>query len=244
MSLASPENVITENVSLKVSTFLITLSPKADITTKTIDDFVKYVKKKSQFAFIVSEVGDNGKKHLHACCVWVAPVEKRNIYDYWAKKMVTEYPGSIGRYAVKVTVQYNHLWYDEYLRKGGHVHFDNYDRDKVAEYFPTDEQQAALVHIKNNPEVRIHLADQILSEWIEKDPSDSSYESAVMFLKYRMHVEKKQPYFLDDRKLHQFCWFLYEHRNELVSLNVSDRNYSSIKTGNAIFVAQDGTKFS
>lgn len=237
MSLASPENGKTENCkNLRVSTFLITLSPKMDVTAKTIDEFVRYVKKKTLYAFVVCELGDHGKKHLHASCCWGCPVEKRNIFDYWSKKMVQEYPGSIGRFAVKVTIQYDHKWYDEYLRKGGEVLYDSYERDRVAEYFPTIEQQEELCQLKNNPTARVHLVDQILSEWIDKDPSDSSYEAAVMFLKFRMHVEKKQPYFLDDRKLHQFCWFLYEHRNGIVDLNVADRNYGAIKSGNSVIV--------
>lgn len=228
--LDSPENGKPEN--LKTQTFLVTLSPKDDVTPDTVAEFVKYVQKKTLYAFVCLEYGANGKKHLHAVCAWQIPVERRNIHDYWSRRMVQEYPGSIGRYACVVTVQYNHKWYDEYLRKGGEVVFDNYDRDKVSELFPTLEQQAQLCEIKNSTEVRVHVADMLLAEWVEKSP-DTSYESAIRFMKYRMYVENKTPYYIDDCKMHQMCWFLYEKRNQICEVNVADRNYVNMKSGNA-----------
>lgn len=230
--LASPENGKPEN--LRMQTFLITLSPKTDITPDTIDQFVKYIKKKTLYAFCVSEFGTNGKKHLHCACVWQVPIDKRNIHDYWSKIMVKQYPGSVGKYAVKVTVQYDHKWYDEYLRKGGEILYDEYERDAVSNFFPSIEQQQRLVEIKGTPELRMHIADILLAEWTDKAPTDSSYESAISFLKYRMYVENKTPYYIDNRKMQQMCWFLYEKRNHITDANVDDRNYAARLTGNTI----------
>lgn len=230
--LVSPEKVNPEN--LKCQTFLITLSPKTDITDKTVREFTKYIQKKTIHCFIVTEVGDNGKKHLHACVAWSVPVDKRNIHDYWSAKMVKDYPGSIGRYAVNVTVQYNHKWYDEYLRKGGEIIVDNYERGGVEQYFPTEEQQRRLCEIKGTPEIRLHVLDKMLSEWVDKDAMDSSYEGAIRFMKHRMYVENKTPYYADARKMHEACWFLYEKRNKIIEPNVDDRNFGARKTGNSV----------
>lgn len=219
---------------LRTQTFLITLSPKTDIDDCTVDVFVKYIKKKTLYAFCVTELGNNGKKHLHCCAVWQMPVEKRNIFDYWSKKMVQWYPGSKGCFACKVTVQYDHKWYDEYLRKGGDVVYDNYERDAVTRFFPDERVQARLIELKGHPELRTHIAFQLCDEWLDKSPNDSSYESAISFLKHRMYVERKTPLFIDNRKLQQMCWFLYECRNELIDCTVDDRNYAGRMTGNSI----------
>lgn len=237
--MASPENRVPEksstdpaSINLRFRTFLITLSPKQDVTEHTIKEFVNYLKKKTIYSYVVSEVGTNGKLHLHASAVWNVPVEKRNIFDYWSKKMVTQYEGSIGRYAVKVTVMYNHDWYDEYLRKGGTVLYDNYDRDRIDQYFPTAEQQEHLQSLKGVSTQRTHLYDQLLAEWEDKDPSDTSYESAIRFMNHRQHVEKKQPYYVDTRRLQQLCWFLYKHRNQVVNETFEDREFAARITGN------------
>jgi len=228
--LASPENGNTEK--LKLQTFLITLSPKTDVTEDTQTKFVKYIQKMTTYHFIVGETSDNGKYHIHACCVWSHAVDKRNIHDYWSKLLVKDYPGSIGRYACKITTQYNHTWYDEYLRKGGTVLSDNYVRDEVTRFFPTEEQQSQLIELKGNTEARLHLADQLLIEWVDKDPTDATYEGAIRFLKYRMYVENKTPYYIDNRKLCQICWFLYEKRNKILEPNVEEKNFGNKMTGN------------
>ena len=231
MPLASPEKA---NPEFRFRAFLVTLSPKVDITDHDVSAFVKYCKKKCQDAFVVVELGDNGKRHLHACVCFHVPVEKRNIFDYWAKNMVKSYPGSIGRFACKVTIQHDHKWYDEYLRKGGEIVYDSYDRDRVCQYFPSEEQQAQLIERKGVREIRVHIADQLLSEWCDHEPVETSYEDAIRFLNYRQHVLKKTPYFVDDRKMQQMAWFLYMHRNEIVEPTVDDRNFAARKTGNCV----------
>lgn len=236
--LASPENIksgkCSKNPDLKCYTYLITLSPKVDLTEDTISQFKSYITKKTKFAYVVTEVGDNGKLHLHAAVCFNFASEKRNIQDYWAKKMTIDYPGSIGRYACKVTIQYDHKWYDEYLRKGGTVVYDNYERGGVEEYFPTREQQQRLCEIKGFPEVRLHILDAMLAEWLDQDTVDSSYESAIRFMKHRMYVLNKTPYYTDARKMHEACWFLYEKRNKNIECNVDDRNFGARKTGNSV----------
>lgn len=230
--MASPENGNPEN--LRCQTFLITLSPKSDIEDETVQSFTRYIKKKTQFAYIVTEFGTNGKKHLHCCCVWSMPIDKRNIHDYWSKILVKDYPGSIGRYAVKVTVQYNHDWYDEYLRKGGDVVLDTYERDSVTRFFPSAEQQSRLVELKGQPEVRLHISLEMCSEWQDKDPIDASYESAIRYMNHRMFVEKRGPFIVDPRKQQQLGWFIYRMRNQIVEPSVSDRNFANQMTGNSM----------
>lgn len=231
--LASPENRKPEK-SFRTSTFLITLSPKGDVTDATVQHFCSYLKKKMQQAYAVLEVGSGGQRHLHCACVSNVPVEKRNIQDYWSKILMRDYPGSIGRYACKVTIMYDHKWYDEYLRKGGDVVYDAYERSVVGNFFPDEETQQRLIDAKGVPEARMHIVDLLLSEWVDKDPNDASYESAISFVKYRMYYLDKQPYFVDPRKLQQMCWFMYEKRNRLIGPNVDDKNFACRMTGNTI----------
>ena len=217
----------------RVTTLLVTLSPKDDVTDKTITEFGNYCLKKCRYWFIVEENGANGKRHLHAAICMKEPIQKRYVRDYWASKMTSEYPGSIGKYACVVTVMYNHDWYNEYLRKGGTVILDQYDPIEVGKCFPTQDQQAALIEARGVPEARMHLVDEICEEW--KASSDVfDYERAVAYLKWRMHVLKKQPYFLDPRKLQQFAWFMYEHVNQIVTVHADEKNYANRMTGMTI----------
>lgn len=233
-SLASPDNRNPEN--LRLQTYLITLSPKEDVTQDTIDQIVTYAKKKCLYAFVVVEYGTNGKKHLHACVVTQLPQQRRNIQDYWAAKMVKQYPGSIGRYACKVTNQYDHKWYDEYLRKGGEIVFDKYDRDLVTNYFPSKEQQQQLIECKRGADsVRVHIAFELVDDWKEKDPSDSSYESAIRYLHHCMFIDRKPPIYIDDRKKQDMAWFMYRCRNDIMDPSADDKNYAARKTGNSFF---------
>lgn len=100
--------------------------------------------------------------------------------------------------------------------------------------FPSEELQQQLVEARGCPEARVHIADKLCDEWSVKDPDDASYESAVSFVKYRMYVLKKTPYFLDRRKLKEMCWFMYEHRNGIHAVNVDEKSYGNLMTGNTI----------
>lgn len=223
-----------KNNLLNQQTFNMTISPKGDVNPECEKTLIKWLSRSSTHMFCVAERGKNGQRHLHMCLAYDAPRSKQQLQEE-AWRRVKKYHGdSIGKIACVVTTMYSHKWYDEYLRKGGQVILDNYERGGVEQYFPSDEQQRRLCEIKGAPEIRMHIIDTMLAEWVDKDPMDSSYESAIRFLKHRMHVEKKTPYFVDLRKMRETCWYLYEHRNQIIEPNVGDRNFAARETGNSV----------
>jgi len=231
--LDSTENGIRNK--FRITTFNITLSPISDVTDETIKQFKCYLKKQL-YAYGVSEIGTNGKKHLHAVFVTKMPQEKRNIQSYWAKIMMRDYPGSQGRYACVVVTVYDHKWYDDYLRKGGEVIIDNYDRDAVSGYFPTESEQAGLIgaKIESLGEAKSSFFQRLRTDWVLAYENDSSYESAVRFLKQQMYIEESISIIADKRRFCQIAFALYEYRNGIVEPNVEERNYAARMTGNTI----------
>lgn len=231
--LDSTENGIRNN--LRITTFNITLSPITDVTDDTIKQFKTYLKKQL-YAYGVSEIGTNGKKHLHAVFVTRTSQEKRNIQSYWAKIMCRDYPGSKGRYACVVVTVYDHKWYDDYLRKGGEVIIDNYDRDAVSSYFPTESEQARLIgaKIESIGAGKPSFFQRLRTDWETAYEGDSSYECAVRFLKQQMYIEESISIIADKRRLCQIAFALYEYRNGIDEPNVEERNYAARMTGNTI----------
>lgn len=236
--LASPSS---DNPALSCNTFRITLSPVGDITDRTIKQVVTWLKKQD-YGFAVTERGKNGKLHLHMCVCTPQPVDRENIHDSWWKRIRKDYEGSVGRIAVRVDIMYDHKWYEEYLRKeeGSEIVYDNYDKDAVTEKFPSKQQQERYIELKGQPVLREHLYDILSTEFKEFAQRncrphygpDYSYEEAVRFMKHRMHVLKKQPYYTDERRLRQLCWFLYEHVNQIITPTAEDKNHGARQTGN------------
>ena len=230
--LDSTENGIRNK--LRITTFLITLSPNADVTDDTVKQFKAYMKK-MLYAYAVTEVGTNGKKHIHAAFVTKMPQEKRNIQSYWAKILMRDYPGSQGRYACVVTTMINNKWHEEYLRKGGEVIIDNYPPDVVSTYFPSEGEQARLIgaKIEQLGEAKSSFFGRLRADWILADENDSSYESSVRFLKQQMYIEESISIIADKRRFCQIAFALYEYRNGIVEPNAEERNYASRMTGNS-----------
>jgi len=222
--------------NFRISTFIITLSPKTDVTDETVKQFKQYMKKQL-YAYVVAEVGTNGKKHLHAAFVTRLPADKHNIQKYWAKKMTVEYPGSQGRYSCVVTTMYNHSWYDDYLKKGGEVIYDNYDKDAVSTYLPSEDQQSHLILAKTEAlenDKKPSFFQKLKRDWITASPIDSSYESAITFLKQEMYIEESISIIADKRRFCQIAFALYEYRNGICEPNYEERNYAARMTGNFI----------
>lgn len=216
--LASPSTGNPSKVDVPLSqTFRVTLSPDRDITQKTRKQIISWCKRQL-FAFAVLEISENGKLHAHIAVCTPEKREPMSIHDQWWKKLQADrqdYPNAIGKRAVKVNVMFNHKWYDEYLRKGGEVIFDNYKRD-TDDYFPTTDEQAQLVAKIGKCNVRIHYVFGMVDEWKTKYPEDGSMESAVRFLKFRMIELRKEPIIMDLRKRMQLCHFMYEVRNRII----------------------------
>ena len=52
--------------------------------------------------------------------------------------------------------------------------------------------------------------------WIDRFPDDSSYESAIQYLKHRMYVLEDMIIIQDKRRLNQLAYSLYEYRNQII----------------------------
>lgn len=231
--LVSPSPVNPAKSDLKFRVFRITLSPVSDITDDTKQQIVQWCRRQTN-AYAVLEKGKNGKLHAHIAVLTPKETERATLQEAWWKRIKTSYPGSIGRVAVVVNVMYNNDWYDAYLRKEEdcEVIYDNYEPDIVAENFPTRDQQDRLIELVGKPTARMHYTHDLCDAWESLYPSDSSYESAIRFLNYRMFVEKKGPYLVAPRKQQELAWFLYRMRNKILEANAGDRKFANDQTMN------------
>lgn len=219
-------------------TFLLTVSPKDPVTQAVQDAIVKYCRKQTMFAYVVTETGASGKLHLHAVLVYSTHMEKKKLQENINNRIVVKngHAGAKNGIATKVQVCPGHRWYDEYLRKeeGVNVLYDNYDRERVTEYFPTQAVQEFLqTHTRSTGPVDKHMAEH-KRQWIERFPTDASYECAVQYLKHRMYVLEDMIIIQDKRRLCQMAFALYEYRNQITDLCVEEVNHAARMTGNAL----------
>jgi len=219
-------------------TFLLTVSTRDPVTLECQEAIVKYVKEQCCFAFVVTEHGKNGKLHLHAFLCFDTHRERKKLQENINNRLVKKngHPDAKNGLATKVTVAYKHDWYDTYLRKeeDAQVLYDNYNRELVTDYFPEQAVQEYLqAHSRASGPVDQHMAEH-KRRWTASYPDDSSYESAIQYLKRRMYVEEDMMIIQDKRRLTQLAYALYEYRNKIIEANVEERNYASRMTGNAL----------
>jgi hypothetical protein len=199
---------------------------------------VKYMQANTLYAYCVTETGKSGKLHLHAVMVYSNHKERKKLSENITNRYVKPngHPEAKNGLAVKVQVCPGHKWYDEYLRKesGVTILYNNYDRECVTEYFPDEATQEFLQvrHNSSGPADK-HMAEH-KRRWIERYPDDSSYESAIQYVKERMYVLEDMIIIQDKRRLTQMCYALYEYRNAIIEANVEERNVASRMTGNFV----------
>jgi len=205
--------------SLETKSFLLTISVPGDISEDCVKQLVKYFRKATVHAYIVTELGESDRLHLHAVLVYKDPMLgkkiRENVWDRFVKKYHPDAKGSI---AVKVQVCPGHKWYDEYLQKEGSktVHLDTYDREKVTDYFPSIAVQEAL---QTQSAVSRQAAPHITRDvelWSES-PFENSAVGALNYLKHRMFVLRDMIPISDKRKLCDKAYMYYEYRNGIVA---------------------------
>jgi len=197
-------------------TFLLTVSVKGDLSEESYTKITNYVKK-CKYGYVVLETAAN-KIHLHACLAFETHRNesklRENIWDRYVKK---HHPDSIGEVAVKMSVQYNHTWYDEYLSKEEErrVLYDNYDRDAITSLFPDahtqDILQSAGKHVPRGPCATMLDHE---SRWIKMFPDDSSLESAERYYALRGYVHRDMNIPVDPKLQANFVIQLYHFRNK------------------------------
>jgi len=212
--LDSPSK-LTHSKVLDTKTFLVTISVPGDLNDELIKKVCAWVRKQTTNAYVVTEHGASDRLHLHALMVFKESRLSAKIRENLFTRFVKPYhPDAIGRVAVVVTVQYDHKWYDEYLRKEktSTTHVDTYDRETVTSYFPTLAVQEAL---QTKREIS-RSGDRVMSEHLLRWTADTSAavtpEGALIYFKKRMFVDRDMIIIVDKRKLCQKAYALYELR--------------------------------
>lgn len=219
-------------------TFHLTVSTRDPVTVECQQAIVNYLRGNTVYSYCVTENGKSGKLHLHAIMVYENHKEKKKLQENITNRYVKPFGHSDAKngLAVKVQVCPGHNWYDEYLKKeeGRVVLYDNYDRESVTQYFPTQAVQEYLqTHTRTSGPVDKHMAEH-KRRWTEMCPTDSSYECAIQYLKHRMYILEDMVIICDKRRLNQLAYTLYEYRNQITTTDVEDRNYAARMSGNSV----------
>lgn len=214
--------------------FLLTVSPRDPVTQALQVAIVNYIKLQCQYGYVVTENGKSGKLHLHALLVFSAHRDKKKLQENINNRIVQKngHPCAKNGVATLVTCQYDHKWYDEYLRKEDSVHvlYDNYNREAVTSFFPEPEVQEFLqTHRRTGGPVDKHMAEH-KRRWIEFS-GDGSYESAIKYLKTRMYVLEDMIIIQDKRRLTQMAYALFEYRNQIVEMNAEENSHKGRMDG-------------
>ena len=211
----------TDKSKIAVKTFRVTFSPKGDIS----DKMIKWVQKTyaDNNKYIVCEFGESGQKHMHMLVQFNEPKQKKDLRDTLYRNLMKHHPDSNGK-ALVVNSCYNMEWYEEYLRKEDNredVDTDNFDADSFRLALPDEATQTALQDAQRRQPTG---AKWITHEqrWIEQFPNDSSYESAIRYLNYRMCVSRDMEPYTSLRRLREEAYFLYKYRNKAIDVDFGD----------------------
>lgn len=203
---------------LDTKSFLLTVSVPGDISEGCVKQLVNYIRKVTEHAYAVTELGESDRLHFHAVMIYKEPMLGRKIREnVWDRIVKKHHPDAKGSIAVKVQVCPGHAWYDEYLQKEGSktVHLDTYDRFKVTDYFPTKEVQEVLqVKAAISRQAAPHITRDV-DLWAESS-FDNNPAGALSYLKHRMFVLRDMVPISDKRKLCDKAYMYYEYRNGIV----------------------------
>lgn len=212
-----------KNEHLSGHTFLMTISPKGDVSETCQSKLLKWIIKTTEYSYVVAEVGKNGQRHIHACLVFATSRNKQCLQeDTWKYRVKKWHGDSIGQFAVVVTNMYNHDWYNDYLRKetGVEVLHDAYHPDEITPLFPTPAQQELFQALKGKK-----VADAVLHQhqvlW-EETEHPVTVAGALAYLRTRMFIKKDMMVILDGRRVNQLALALYRFRSGDIRLSQED----------------------
>lgn len=219
----------------KFHTWLCTISPKGDIDNECAQLLLRYFVKKCHFIYCVLETSDTGKLHLHASVCFKKQNSEKNIKDSCWKIVHKYHSDAVRSVAVDLHVQYDHRWKDSYLVKTDtcQVLFDNYNHEEVQKFFPSPEQQAALVRVTQTRRGD-HALDPFWSKLLkgfEEYTSETSYTSALEYLRYGMYVSYQLRIVRDPRTLCQMADVLRRLRTKDISPSAEDIRWYNQQMG-------------
>lgn len=215
--LGSPVKNCSGKPSLLGHTFILTISPKGDVSPDCEAALLKWCKRMSTCAYVVAERGANNKRHLHFALYFEKARCKQNLQEDMWKRVKKWHGDSISRFAVHVANMYDHRWYDEYLKKEADVEIllDTYDRDVVGKHFPTAEQQLHFIALQGQKIVDSCLHNHLLA-W-EETTLPVSLRGALDYLRGRMFIKKDMIVIQDERRVRQLALSLYRFRSGDIS---------------------------
>jgi hypothetical protein len=197
-------------------TFELTLSPDGDISEQCQESVKNYIVKNCLYSHIVLENGASGKLHMHALLAFRDHHEYEDLKKYIKRHLVApHHPNAYMKHAVTLVTQYDHDWYDRYLRKEEKalVLHDNYDRNAVGLLFPSQQTQR---YLQSKSESRSPCATMLdhESRWIKMFPSDSSLRSAADYYYRRANELRDLAIPTDPQKQRNFISALWRFRNK------------------------------
>jgi len=195
-----------------VYTYQVTISINRDIDDRLVRWICKTYSDNNKF--VVIEHGQSGKKYLHMLILFDQLKQKsdlrnvllRNIKKYHPecdKKVNGENP------ALVVSTAYNLNWFNEYLRKEDDcidVDTDNFDAERFRLALPDEATQNALQDAKRRRTPGVKWIDHE-KRWTEYAPDDSSFESAIRYLNWRMCIQRDMEPIVNPTKLRQEAFF-------------------------------------
>lgn len=206
--------------SLPTCTFCLTISTKGDVSDECVKSVTEHIKRTTVHSYVVLEHGENDRLHLHAVLVYKKPRLWGDIQsNVWNRYVRPYHSDCIGAIAVKGGVCPGHRWYDEYLQKEKDVQvvYDNYDRDEVTQYFPSESVQAALQQAKQSKGVACPWLETDVRAWSESD-FDNTPKGAHKWFYHRMYILKNMTPCEDNKKLIEKSWIYWRYRNGVTSL--------------------------
>ena len=115
-------------------------------------------------------------------------------------------------------------WYETYLRKEDDcedVDTDNFDAESFRVALPDQTTQNALQDAQRRKPIGAYWIDHE-KRWIERFPDNSSYESAIRYLKERMYDLRDMEPISNLKKLRDIAYTLYAYRNKSIEPDFGD----------------------
>lgn len=226
-----------KNTDVKLKCFKVTISTKYDVSDETVAKFSKWCQKNTTMHHMVIEKGDTNVKHIHALLCIEKGYVKRHLQDYVWKHFVRDFnEGCIARYAVRVDVNYDDKWYNDYLRKESDVEIvsTNYDASHEGKFYPSAEEQeyfqaCASVNSACDPWYADHEL-KFKEWWLErrdgnrfKPPPHGA--DVHEYLLDCMYVQRTMKPIADERRRRQLAASLARYVTKDAKNNYEDRKY-------------------
>lgn len=216
----------------EIRAFNLTISVREDITDECVRGIKKWITKNVSFYHCVTEQ-ETSKRHLHAMLCFKEPKNKKKIRENLWERYVKQYhPTSKGSVAVHIQACPGRRWVDEYLQKEecvevvcSHLPDESRGDPPLHEFFPTEEQQVALMAAKDKVcDVFYDTHETVYKQYLHDNTWVSSTETAHQYFKHRMFVSKDMRVIADSRRVHQMACALHAYStssSKLTNLEIS-----------------------